>query len=62
MYITMKKAYIQPEVVCCTLQVERMMAVSGQTNDNPASVATNGDLNNEVKRNDYNVWDDDWSR
>ena len=58
----MKKQYIQPNTICCTIQVERVVAVSVQTNENSASVDGSGNLNNETKHDSYNVWNDDWSK
>ena len=57
----MKKIYIQPEIICCVLQSKMMMAVSGQTLNDPASVDGSGNLNNEVKGiSSSNLWDDEW--
>jgi hypothetical protein len=57
----MKKTYIIPELNITKLAVENMIAQSGPTTSSQAALP---DAHMDVKadRNDYNVWDDDWSR
>ena len=57
----MKKTYIIPELNITKLAVENIIAESGPTT---SSMAARHDVDMDVKadRNDYNVWDDDWSR
>ncbi len=60
----MNKIYVQPEMVIRNVMIEKIIAVSGQTSSDPASVDGDGNLNNETKYERpavYNVWDDDWS-
>ena len=57
----MKKTYIIPELNITTLAVENMIAVSvPDTKEGPADQQAGMDVKSD--RNDYNVWDDDWSR
>lgn len=57
----MKKTYIIPELNITTLAVENMIAVSGpDTTEKQASQQAGMDV--KSTRQDYNVWDDDWSR
>ena len=59
----MKKQYIRPEFSYTIVVTEPIMQIAGSLeNTTSAVVDGDGNLNNEVKRNDYNVWDDDWSR
>ena len=57
----MKKTYIIPELNITKLAVENMIAQSGpQTSTTSAD--SQYDMDVKQQRNDYNVWDDDWSR
>jgi len=57
----MKKTYIIPALNITKMGVVNMIATSGpQTLDASASQSAGMDV--KVERNDYNVWNDDWSR
>lgn len=61
----MKKTYIIPETFSVRMQGEQVIAASGVTSDNGIGYGgtdEKGEKDPEVKRNYYNVWDDDWSR
>jgi len=58
----MKKTYIIPELNITTLAVENMIAVSGPQTIDTTSADSQYGMDVKQQRNDYNVWDDDWSR
>jgi len=58
----MKKTYIIPELNITTLAVENMIAVSGPQTIDTTSANQSAGMDVKADRNDYNVWDDDWSR
>ncbi len=57
----MKKTYIVPTLDITKLTVENMIAVSGPgTTEVPADQQAGMEV--KTGRNDYNVWDIDWSK
>ena len=58
----MKKTYIIPELNITTLAVENMIAVSGPQTIDTTSANQQAGMDVKADRNDYNVWDDDWSK
>jgi len=57
----MKKTYISPALNVTTLTFENMIAVSGPEVTTKAATQDAG-MDVKQNRNDYNVWDDDWSK
>ncbi len=59
----MKKTYIIPETLITRVNVERMVAASPYTTDTVADQTYGMDVKQDrVSRQDYNVWNDDWSQ
>ena len=61
----MKKTYIIPELNITKLAVENMIAqsqTSGPKVDGVNTASQGAGMEVKADRNDYNVWDDDWSR
>ena len=63
----MKKKYVQPQLTSCILNMAPAAMICVSLYDTAATVDGSGNLNNEVKsgrgsRQDYNVWNDDWSK
>lgn len=58
----MKKNYISPSLTVTAIAASLPVATSPAVtvNSEDASAIDAGDV--QVKRNDYNVWNDDWSR
>ena len=60
----MKKEYIKPELTCNEVLCKQMLlGASNHAVLNSGDATINeGSYQNETKRNDYNVWSDDWSQ
>ena len=64
----MKKTYINPRTsIVAIAHKDGILALSGQdssgTNMLRNGGTTNGNVtNSDVKRNNYNTWDEDWSK
>ena len=60
----MKKTYIIPEISVVWLRTEQVIAASGVTSEEYGigygGVDEEGTQDPNVKREHYNVWDDDW--
>ena len=60
----MKKTYIIPKTLICWMNAERFIAGSQEVTSNNGmtygGVDEDGELDQSVKQNHYNVWDDDW--
>ena len=61
----MKKTYIIPEILVAEINCETLIATSPLSVDgNQTSSAEQGGFvkGNTASRNDYDVWNDDWSK
>lgn len=62
----MKKTYVIPAMQVVTFAQEKPVAYSNQVDGNGFTLnpttMDEGDGSDAVKHNDYNVWNDDWSR
>jgi len=63
----MKKTYLTPEVCITKVGTESMIAISSvegadKLGVNNAGTSAAGVTSGNVKGEDYNVWDDDWSK
>ena len=61
----MKKNYIVPQINLVKLNTELMIAGSAHATGDVADVTyggvSGGSMSADVKRDNYSVWDDDWS-
>lgn len=64
MHTTMKKIYIIPEMQLTQLACESLIAESVVVDGQKTATGTSGGWVKEdaASRQDYNVWDDDWSK
>ena len=64
MHTTMKKIYIIPEMQLTVIACESLIAESVEINGSKKTSGTSGGWAKEdaSSRQDYNVWDDDWSK
>ena len=58
----MKKTYIIPVLNITTIQVERVIALSGPKATNTPANQEYGMDAKEQSTSSYNVWDDDWNK
>ena len=61
----MKKTYIAPETTCTCVEVESIVAVStfSMRYDSSQEVQDNEDIGVKANRTEnYDVWNDDWSK
>ncbi len=61
----MKKSYKSPYTQVLYISTASLMVISGGDSSNNVNVSTQRDdsnIDNRVKDNGYNVWDDDWSK
>ena len=58
----MKKTYIIPVLNITTIQVERVIALSGPETTNTSANQEYGMDAKEQSTSNYNVWNDDWSK
>lgn len=60
----MKKTYISPEIQLTVINCETLIAQStmGKYSGDGGSQLVKEDVSSSSRNDDYNVWDDDWSK